>query len=215
MSGCNRDDAAGGPHHTQEICRKCGKTWSRRRGGSWDWEYQDCSLCLATTLPEEMDKIKVSMQEAKEQLQAEQSLEQTVGAALSELYLIKRMEVTAALDTLRTTIAGCLNCHKDLVDALNASEARAEELEKEKELLAFQVKLLEEGRKAAPNLHSVIDAMHGVMNTSQVLSAENFLLSQALLLIASSESRSVGDVVDIAKQALLRIKKAPKEPGSN
>ena len=44
------DDVYGGPHKTDEICKKCGKKWERYRGGSYDWEYKDCSSCRAEKL---------------------------------------------------------------------------------------------------------------------------------------------------------------------
>ncbi len=40
-----KDDKIGGPSHTEEICKICGKAWTRYRGGSWDWEPKNCVSC--------------------------------------------------------------------------------------------------------------------------------------------------------------------------
>lgn len=48
---CHKTD--GGPSETEEKCKTCGKEWTRHRGGSWDWEYEDCFTCQMNKVVEE------------------------------------------------------------------------------------------------------------------------------------------------------------------
>ncbi len=40
----------GGPAIREVECKSCGKKWNRYFGGSWDWEYKDCSMCRVTEM---------------------------------------------------------------------------------------------------------------------------------------------------------------------
>ena len=42
---CRATAVCGGPSHTDEKCKGCGKKWKRYRLGSFDWEYKDCLEC--------------------------------------------------------------------------------------------------------------------------------------------------------------------------
>ena len=53
---CSCCQTFGGPSHTEEECKICGKEWTRSRGGSWDWEYQDCIECF---IKERLEKLKL------------------------------------------------------------------------------------------------------------------------------------------------------------
>jgi len=56
----------GGPSHTDETCKSCSKEWTRYRGGSWDWQYEDCGSCKAKEFvskmkPEDIQAIRDSI----------------------------------------------------------------------------------------------------------------------------------------------------------
>ena len=48
----------GGPAHTDEECRSCGREWIRYRLGSHDVDYVDCPDCKSKKFAEELMKSK-------------------------------------------------------------------------------------------------------------------------------------------------------------
>lgn len=41
-----------------ETCKSCKEEWRNYRGGSYDWEYQDCPSCRAKKVIEIVEKMK-------------------------------------------------------------------------------------------------------------------------------------------------------------